>query len=223
LVIAIDGPAGVGKSSIGEMLARAVDYKFLSTGQMYRALAWKALSLGADLENEEQVTAIALKSHWDFVSGEFKVIKIILDGVAMDSRLNSESVGRATSSIARLSSVRKFMCDKQREIGEAGEIVMEGRDIGSNVFPDAEIKIYLDASPQERAKRRVNQLLEEGKAADYEEIFSAIVKRDKQDAERKYNPLTKSKDYNVIDTTDLNKEQVLEKILKLYKDYCSVQ
>ncbi|MCG2725607.1 MAG: (d)CMP kinase [Elusimicrobia bacterium] len=215
IIIAIDGPAGVGKSSIGEMLAFKLNYKFLSTGKMYRALAWKAGEIGLDLSNEAEIMNLANDIKWDFKSDENTLIKIIVDGIAMNSQITDEKVGKATSAIAKLPQVRKFMCAAQREIGADGGIVLEGRDIGSNVFPDAELKIYLDASPCERARRRVKQLAEQNLEADYEQIFSLILKRDKQDAERKYNPLKKSDNYHYMDSTKLNREEVVNEIFKL--------
>lgn len=218
IVIAIDGPAGAGKSSVGAMFAEKIGYDFLSTGQMYRALAWKALKLGLDLESENKMRGLASLSDWKF-SSESGILKVVLDNETMDERLDGEEVGKATSSIARLPMVRDFMRDKQRETGAAGGVVMEGRDIGSNVFPDAEIKIYLDASPEERARRRTRQLASQNKRADYGEILAAIKKRDRQDAERKYNPLMKGKDYRVIDTTGLEQRAVVEKMEEIYNDY----
>ncbi|MCK4936831.1 MAG: (d)CMP kinase [Elusimicrobiales bacterium] len=217
IIIAIDGPAGVGKSSIGEMLALRLDYKFISTGKMYRALTWKANENGLDLSNETEIMNLADNIGWDFKSDENPLIKIIVDGIIMGKQITDEKVGKATSAIAKLPQVRRFMCAMQREIGRDGGIVLEGRDIGSNVFPDAELKIYLDASPDERAQRRVKQLAEQNFEADYEQIYSLILKRDKQDAERKHNPLKQSDSYHYVDSTKLNKEDVVNKIFQLYE------
>ncbi|MEA3307811.1 MAG: (d)CMP kinase [Elusimicrobiota bacterium] len=219
IIIAIDGPAGVGKSSIGEMLALKLNYKFISTGKMYRALAWRADDMGLDLSDETEIMKLAQGIKWEFKRDADVVIKIVIDGITIKNQITCEKVGKATSAIAKLQQVRKFMCAAQRELGEEGAIVLEGRDIGSNVFPDAEIKIYLDASPDERAKRRVKQLKEQSLKADYEQILSLIVKRDKQDAERKYNPLKKDESYHYVDSTNLNKEEVVNEIFRVCEKY----
>jgi len=222
IIIAIDGPAGVGKSSIGEMLALKLNYKFISTGKMYRALAWKADELDLDLSNEAEIMDLANRAKWDFKTDENTVIKIIMDGVIIDNQISCEKVGKATSAIAKLQQIRKFMRAKQRELGADGGIVLEGRDIGSNVFPDAEIKIYLDASPDERARRRVKQLVEQKLEADYDQIYSLILKRDKQDAERKHNPLKKDDTYYYVDSTKLSKQEVVSEIYKVCEKYIQV-
>ena len=223
IIIAIDGPAGVGKSSIGEMLALKLNYKFISTGKMYRALAWKADDIGLDLSDEIEIMALANRIKWEYKKDENPVIKIIVDGVVIDNQITCEKVGKATSAIAKLREVRKFMCAAQRELGADGGIILEGRDIGSNVFPDAEIKVYLDASPDERARRRVKQLKEQNLEADYEQIFSLILKRDKQDAERKYNPLKKDDSYYYVDSTKINKEEVVNEIFRVCEKHIKAQ
>ncbi len=215
IIIAIDGPAGVGKSSIGEMLAAKLNYKFISTGKMYRALAWRADDIGLDLSDEAEIMKLANSLKWEFKRDIGTVIKIVVDGIIINKQITCERVGKATSAIAKLQQVREFMCAAQRKLGEAGGIVLEGRDIGSNVFPDAEIKIYLDASPDERARRRVKQLKAANLKADYGQIFSLILKRDKQDAERKHNPLKKDDSYHYVDSTNLNKEEVVNEIFKV--------
>ena len=221
IVIAIDGPAGVGKSSIGGMLALKLNYSFLSTGQMYRALAWKADKEGVDLSDETAIMKLARGVEWDFKSDEKPILRVVIDGTMMNKQISDERVGKATSAIAKLREVRKFMCEKQREIGVCGGIVMEGRDIGSNVFPDAEIKVYLDASPDERAGRRVRQLAEQNIKSDYDEILSLIIKRDKQDVERKHNPLKKSAGCHYVDSTNLNMEEVVDEIYGVCEKYIS--
>lgn len=217
IIIAIDGPAGVGKSSVGKMLALKINYKFISTGKMYRALAWKALKNGLNIEDEDLMLKTAENSKWEFRYDSLPEPTLYLDGIPLDKELSDEEIGKATSSIARHLKVRNFLVEKQREIGKAGGVIMEGRDIGTNVFPDAELKIYLDASPEARAERRVKQLREKGIEANYKEILEMIRKRDYQDSLRKYNPLKKAEDSIYIDSTFMTQEEVCQKIYELYK------
>jgi len=218
IIIAIDGPAGVGKSSVGKSLALRINYKFLSTGKMYRALAWKALKNKLNIEDENLMLDLANNSNWEFVYKVPPEPIIYLDGIPLDKELTDEEIGKATSSIARLLKVRNFMVLKQREIGKDGGFVMEGRDIGTNVFPDAELKIYLDASSQARALRRVKQLKYSGIEANYNEILEMIEKRDYQDSLRKYNPLKKASDSIYLDSTNMSQDDVCQKIYELYKE-----
>ncbi|MCX5792290.1 MAG: (d)CMP kinase [Elusimicrobia bacterium] len=217
LVIAIDGPAGVGKSTVGKLVAGRVGYSFVSTGKMYRALAWKALELGLDLEDDSALVGLAGTLAWDFPRGEGPEAGVSLDGRLLGNELTDERVGKASSGIARFAGVRRFMSGMQRRAGLAGGVVMEGRDIGTNVFPDAELKIYLDASPEARAVRRAEQLRAQGLEADYAQILDFIVKRDAQDSGRKNNPLTKAPDAHYLDSTSVPREKVVDAIVELFK------
>jgi cytidylate kinase len=215
IIVAIDGPAGVGKSTVGIAVAGRLGYRFISTGKMYRALAWKALASGADLENEAALVRLAEKIKWELKTSGSPEAMVCVDGAVLDKEIIDETVARASSSVSKFAGVRMFMRDMQRRAGEEGGVVMEGRDIGTNVFPDAELKIYLDASPEARARRRVGQLKTRGLAADYTRILDFIVKRDEQDSRRKNNPLKRAEGGRYIDSTDLDREQVVGEILKL--------
>lgn len=217
IVIAIDGPAGVGKSTVGKMVAKRIGYSFISTGKMYRALAWKALANGLGLEDDEKLVALARSLRWEFPKGAGPEADVSLDGKVLALELSEESVSRASSAIAKLPGVRLFMKDMQRQAGISGGVVMEGRDIGTNVFPDAELKVYLDASPEARARRRVGQLKEQGLPADHAEILDFIVKRDAQDSGRKNNPLRKADDAHYLDSTVVTRDAVVEVIVELFK------
>lgn len=217
IVIAIDGPAGVGKSTVGKLVAARVGYSFVSTGKMYRALAWKALETGAGLEDDEKLVALALTARWEFPKGAGPEADVALDGRRLDRELSEERVSRASSAIAKLAGVRLFMKEMQRQAGMAGGVVMEGRDIGSNVFPDAELKVYLDASPEARADRRVAQLKSLGLPADRAEILDFIIKRDAQDSGRKNNPLVRAPDAHYIDSTAVSREKVVDAIVALFE------
>jgi cytidylate kinase len=217
IVIAIDGPAGVGKSTVGKLVAAKVGYSFVSTGKMYRALAWKALESGRGLEDDDKLVALALGLRWEFPKGAGPEADVSLDGRRLDRELSEERVSRASSAIAKLAGVRLFMKEMQRQAGLQGGVVMEGRDIGSNVFPDAELKVYLDASPQARAERRVAQLKSLAMPANYDEILDFIIKRDAQDSGRKNNPLVKAPDAHYIDSTVMPREKVVESIVELFE------
>ena len=217
IVIAIDGPAGVGKSTVGKMVAARVGYSFVSTGKMYRALAWKALELGADLEDDAGLVALAGRLNWDFPKGAGPEADVALDGRRLDREITDERVGKASSGIARLAGVRLFMKEMQRKAGVDGGVVMEGRDIGSNVFPDAELKVYLDASPEARAERRAQQLRAQGLEADFGQILDFIVKRDAQDSGRKNNPLVKAPDAHYLDSTSVPRGKVVDAIVELFE------
>ena len=215
VITAIDGPAGVGKSTIGKMVAARLNYSFISTGKMYRALAWKALASGADLENEAALMDLARAVKWEFKPSGTPEPQLCVDGQPLDREITDESVGKASSTVSKFAGVRRFMCDMQRAIGAEGGVVMEGRDIGTNVFPDAELKVYLDASAEARAGRRAAQLRAQGLEADLGSILDFIIRRDNQDSQRKNNPLKRSQDGHYIDSTSLNREQVVMEILRL--------
>lgn len=216
LIIAMDGPAGVGKSTVGGLVAKSLGYKFINTGEMYRALTWKALEDGVDLDDLDAVTALARKLNWEFkpVEDGGTTLKTFIDGVPVTMQIREERVSINSSRVAANPGVRKFLSKLQRELGEEGAIVMEGRDITTHVFPDADAKIYLDASPEERASRRYRQLKGAGQEADRAAILSAILKRDLNDLKREINPLKQAPDALIIDSTQLTMHQVADKILR---------
>lgn len=215
-IIAMDGPAGVGKSTIGNLVAKDLGYHFINTGEMYRALTWKALETGVDLADQEAVLGLAKRLTWEFKpTEEGTTLKTFIDGQGVTSQIRDEKVSANSSVIAANPGVRKFLCRLQRRLGEAGAIVMEGRDITTNVFPDADFKVYLDASVDERARRRYRQLKQSGADADLQKIKEAILRRDLNDLKRKINPLQQAADAIVIDSTHLTLHEVSRKILKL--------
>ena len=216
LIIAMDGPAGVGKSTIGGLLAKSLGYQFINTGEMYRALTWRALEDGLDLDDQEAVTALAKRLKWEFkpIEEGGTTLKTFVDGVAVTAQIREERVSVNSSRVAANPGVRKFLSKLQRELGEDGAIVMEGRDITTHVFPDADAKVYLDASPEERATRRYRQLKAAGQEADKGAILAAILKRDLNDLKREINPLKQAPDALIIDSTHLTMHQVADKILR---------
>lgn len=216
IVIALDGPAGAGKSTVGKAVASALEYKFVSTGKMYRALAWKALQTGTPLDCEADLLKLSDSMKWTFPKGEGPEADVALDGKILRGELITNEVSKASSKIATLQGIRSLMKDMQRKAGEDGGVVMEGRDIGTNIFPDAEMKIFLDASAEARAQRRVSQLKAQGLPANYDDILSFIKSRDEQDSTRKINPLKKAEDAIYLDSTAITQDEAVKKIVS----YC---
>lgn len=212
----MDGPAGVGKSTVGNLVAKSLGFKFINTGEMYRALTWKALEDGIDLNDHGKVLDLAKTLKWEFkpVDENGTTLKTFIDGTGVTMQIREERVSINSSLVAGNPGVRKFLSKLQRNLGEMGSIVMEGRDITTNVFPDADVKIYLDASPEERADRRYRQLKASGQDADRDKILAAILKRDLNDIKREINPLKQAEDAFVIDSTKLTLHQVADKILR---------
>ena len=214
----MDGPAGVGKSTVVHLLGKALGYRFINTGEMYRALTWRALEDSIDPGDEKAVLALAKRLRWEFhPTEEGTTLRTTIDGQGVTAQIRDERVSRFSSLVAANPGVRKLLCRLQRKIGEEGGIVMEGRDITTNVFPDADFKIYLDASIEERARRRYRQLKAAGQAADRRKIREAILTRDLNDIKRKINPLSQARDAVVIDSTRLTLHQVSRKILRHIK------
>ncbi|HVA66207.1 MAG TPA: (d)CMP kinase [Elusimicrobiota bacterium] len=217
-IIAMDGPAGVGKSAVGHLLAKKLGYFFLNTGEMYRALTWKALQEGLEPGGGPAIEALALRLKWKFQPTSDGTLKTYVDGEDVGAHIRDEKVSANSSLVAAHAGVRRLMCRLQRRLGKDGGVVMEGRDITTHVFPDAEFKVYLDASVEERADRRYRQLKASGKPADRQKIKEAILKRDLNDLQRKINPLTRASDAMVIDSTRLTLHQVANKILRAVKN-----
>jgi len=213
LIIAVDGPAGAGKSDVGSFVARELGYWFVNTGEMYRALTWKALQRGISPEDERALIRLAKELKWEFkpVDG---ALRTYLNGRPVGQAIRAEKVGRCSSQVASVAGVRKVLRNLQRRLGRSGGVVMEGRDITTDVFPNADFKFYLDASLKERALRRYRQLRARGKRVDLEHIKQWILKRDFQDSRRKVNPLRKAEDAVVVDTTRMTLRQVARYLLR---------
>lgn len=220
-LIAIDGTAGTGKSSVGCAVAAHLGYGFLSTGEMYRALAYKVFAKKINPEDHDAVLAAARQLRFTFMRQPDAKLKMFVDGEYLGDKLHLEEVGAVASRVSTNGEARRVLTDKMRDVGEDGGIVMEGRDVGTVVFPDAEIKFYLDASAEERAKRRVNQLKEAGQKADYNQILKMIQERDYRDSHRAVSPLKPAEDAVVIDTSSLTMQQVIDAVLEKIKHYAS--
>ncbi len=215
-VIAIDGPAGSGKSTIAKLAASSLGLHYIDTGAMYRAVTLKALREGTDRKNEAALTGLAARTVIRFEYGER--FTVLLDGEDVTEKIRLPEVSKASSDIADSRGVREALVKKQQEMGAAGGVIMDGRDIGSVVFPDAEVKIYLDASVEERARRRFIELAEKGIKTSLPQVKQDIEERDSRDMNRPFGALVKVKDSVAVDTTGLDIAQVAERITGIIKE-----
>jgi len=209
--IAIDGPSAAGKSSVADALAEKLDYVHLDTGSMYRACAYLANKYKLELDNEEEITALLLKLPMQaYADGS-----VYVDGEHLKQQLFGNEISMAASTVSKLHGVREAMVAKQQEITAEKGYIVDGRDICSVVLPDAELKIYLTASAEARAKRRTKQNIEKGVEADYDKILADIIARDYQDMHREFSPLVQAEDAILIDSSDLTLEEVINKVYEL--------
>lgn len=216
--IAIDGPAGAGKSTIARILAKKLGYKYIDSGAIYRAITLLAIEQGVEAEDEIGLNRIANNIKIEFSPPDQNGInRVILNKVDVTDKLRGGIIDKNVSRIARVKGVRDALLIIQRRLAEDNNIVMDGRDIGSRVLPDAELKLYITASIEERAQRRFTELKEKDIDVDYEDIKSEIYKRDKLDKERKISPLVKAEDAFLLDTTDMSINEVLAKIIEIKK------
>lgn len=214
-IIAIDGPVAAGKSSVGRELARRLGYRFIDTGIMYRALTWKALKLGINLNDEASLIKLARDIRIDLAADELTEDNILVDGQNPGSAVRSPEVERGVSLVARVAGVREVMVARQKKLADTGKVVMVGRDIGTVVLPDADIKVYMEASARERARRRYLELTGQGTQASYDDLLAELKRRDKLDSQRIHSPLKPGADSCIIDTDKLSREQVVDKIYDL--------
>ena len=209
LVIAIDGPAGTGKSTVSRLLAERLNFTYLDTGAMYRAVAIKAYEEGIDIEDEDKLKKLCSK-----IKLNFKDNKIFVDGRDYSNEIRKASVGPLSSKVSTKRAVREAMVRLQRSMAENGSVVMEGRDIGTVVFPDADIKFYLDASAELRGKRRYLELKEKGSDVSLAKVIEEVKARDEQDSTRAHSPLRKADDAIHIDTSNMTIEDVVKKMVE---------
>ncbi len=215
--ITIDGPVASGKSTIGYLLARRLGYLYLDTGAMYRAVTWAALTRGVSVEDEAAVTALAESLRIDVVpptADDGRQYTVLADGEDVTWEIRRPEVDGTVSVVSAYAGVRRAMVAQQRRIAAAGRVVMVGRDIGSVVLPDADLKLYLDASPQERARRRWLERQARGEEVPYEEVLAMTLRRDEIDSHRAISPLRVPEGAVVIDTTGLTVEDVLAAVLR---------
>jgi cytidylate kinase len=219
-IIAIDGPAASGKSTIGLRLANALGYLFFDTGVMYRAITWLALARGIDIRNEAALTALAEEAQIDVAPAskpDGRICDVLVDGQDITWEARSRRVDENVSIVAAYRGVRKALSQQQRRIGQRGRIVMVGRDIGTVVLPEADLKIYLDATAEERARRRYDEILARGGKPEYESILKRVKERDRIDSTRDVAPLKAAEDAVVLDSDQLNENEVFERVLALVK------
>jgi cytidylate kinase len=210
LIIAIDGPSGAGKGTISGTLSRTLGYRHIDTGAMYRAVGWKAAHDGIPLDDEAAISDLARRAE---IVVEGGVVSI--DGHDVTRAIRTPEIDKAATAVARLPKVREVLVARQRAIGADGGVVMEGRDIGTVVFPSADVKIYLDASAEERARRRATDTAHSGSRAGQAAVAQAIDARDKADSTRAVSPLTLAPDAIHIDTTGIPIDQVVSRVMEI--------
>jgi cytidylate kinase len=211
LIIAIDGPSGAGKGTIARALAARLEYRHIDTGAMYRAVAWKALRDGLDLHDESAVASVSDRAVFDLDAG-----RVVIDGVDVSNAIRTPAIDQGAAAVARHPAVRRALVARQQEMGRDGGVVMEGRDIGTAVFPNADLKIYLDASPEERARRRASDPAHTtaGSSA-LADVATALAERDRSDSTRAASPLAMAPDAIHIETTGVPIESVVEQVMAI--------
>jgi len=217
LIVAVDGPSGAGKSTLGKMLARELDALYIDTGAMYRAVALAVLEAHIDPLMIEAVTQIARDSRIA-LKGKPSTLKVFLDDRDVTELIRTEAVTSASSILSTIPEVRRIMVERQREMGREGSVVMDGRDIGSVVFPNADFKFFLTAKPESRATRRFEEVRGRSPTASYNSTLEDIIIRDERDSSRADSPLRRMPDSIVIDSTDLSIEQVFELMMLAVKE-----
>lgn len=220
MIVAIDGPAGSGKSTVAKAVASRLSMRYLDTGAMYRSVAWKALREGIDLDDTDSLADTARSIEIEFVHEARSPLPtaVLVDKIDVTTAIRTPELDAAVSAVARVPEVREAMVGTQRSIGATGDLVAEGRDIGTVVFPDAQVKIFLTASVEERARRRHLELAERGEQITQDSVRDALTTRDDADSAREASPLTQAQDAHPVDTTGLTIEQVVDKIVALVRD-----
>lgn len=216
IVVAIDGPAGAGKSTIAKLAAEKLGYAYIDTGAMYRSVAWKFLQTGKAFD-EDFISGLSKTMLIDFKPEE-KINRVFVDGTEVTDAIRTPEVTAIVSRVAAIGAVREAMVDQQRRMGEAGGVLMDGRDIGTVVFPNAQLKIFLTASVEERARRRYAEMVAKGQQVDLQQLQADIAERDKQDSERAISPLRQAEDALLLDTSDMGISEVTDRILQLVQE-----
>jgi len=216
LTVAIDGPSGAGKSTVARSLARRLGYVYIDTGAMYRSLALRVKGRGVSPEDELALKRLALSLHIRFAT-EGEETRVFCEGEDITGAIRTPEISRLASSISKQKGVREALVQMQREMGKEGGVVLEGRDIGTVVFPDADVKFYLDAESNERIKRRYDEMTEKGMKVDLEETREELLQRDYNDTHRVHSPLKKATDAVLVDSTHRSVEEVVEEMVRVIK------
>ena len=214
MIIAIDGPAGAGKSTVAKEIARRLNYLYIDTGAMYRAVAWKVLQDEIEFEDTTRISQLAADATIE-LAGSVDDLRVSLDDREITSEIRTPEISQAASIVSAIPAVRRALVHRQQEMGSVGNVVMEGRDIGTVVFPNAEVKIFLDASAAARTERRFAEDLQKGAAASLDETRAAIETRDNRDSTRAASPLVQADDAVYIDSSSFTIEEVIDQVMKI--------
>lgn len=214
MIIAIDGPSGSGKSTVGKALAKRLGYLYIDTGAMYRAVALKAKEKGIVPDDEKALGELVSSIQLSFTAGD-QENRLLCDGEDITHAIRSPEMSRFASDISRNRIVREALVRMQRDLGRQGGVVLEGRDIGTVVFPDADLKFYLDADPEERGRRRYRELIQKGMDVDFKETLQEVRTRDQNDMSRPLSPLKRAEDAILIDSTNRTIEEVVEEMSRI--------
>lgn len=211
LVVAIDGPAGAGKSTVAQIAAKKLGFTYIDTGAMYRAVAWKTLQQKKEITDELIVEVVKdIKVRLQYADG---ATKVFVDDYEVTGEIRTPEINAIVSQVAALGPVREKMVAQQREMAENDSVLMDGRDIATNVLPNADVKIFLTASIEERARRRFKEMQEKGFSVEFEKLKADIAARDKADSEREISPLVQAEDAELLDTSDMSIDEVVKAIL----------
>lgn len=217
LIIAIDGPSGAGKSTVGKALARRLGYLYVDTGAMYRAVALKMKEKGIESGDDQAISQLVASIQIAFVAEE-KENRILCDGKDITHAIRSPEISQFASEISKNRTVREALIRMQREMGREGGVVLEGRDIGTVVFPDADLKFYLDADPEERGRRRFRELSEKGVEVDFKKTLKEVLERDRNDMGRSLSPLKRAEDAMLVDSTCRSVEEIVDEMCRMIDD-----
>lgn len=217
ITIAIDGPAGAGKSTLARRLAERLGFLYIDTGAMYRAVALSARRLGIAWDDAPRLEMLARESRIELLSGG----RVLLNGEDISEAIREPEISEGASRVSAVAGVRRALVEKQQQMGREASVVMEGRDIGTVVFPGAEVKIYLDAKPEERTRRRLKDLAARGVRAEFAQVLGEIQRRDQRDSTRADSPLRQAPDAIYVDSTSMTEDEVEQALLKIVRDRTS--